>query len=169
MTEQNIEVDENDKRIGVRSRTDFHTGKYIHRSVYLLLFNTNGEILLQQRASDKEWYPDLFTFAVGGTVEDESYEDCIKREMKEEIGVSIDARRLFKYPFFDTYDKAWRCVFVGTTDNKITPDAREIQRTIWISVPDLKKEIVSNPTVFTKPFIEGIGIYFDKFHGKMHK
>lgn len=80
MIEQNIEVDEKDNVIGFRPRDDFYTGKYIHRASHLILFNSKNEILIQKRASTKKWYPNLYTFSVSGTVADESYEDCIKKE-----------------------------------------------------------------------------------------
>ena len=130
--EQNIEVDKDDNQIGLKTRDDFYTGKFIHRASHLILFNSKNEILLQHRASAKRWYPDLFTYSVSGTVADESYEDCIEKEMQEEIGISTKVKRLFTHPFFDTYDKAWHCIFVGKSDDEITPDVREIQGIKWM-------------------------------------
>lgn len=165
MAEQNIEVDENNNQIGLRPRDDFYTGKYIHRSSHLILFNSKNEILLQKRASDKKWYPNLFTYSVSATVANESYEECINREMQEEIGISIIVKRLFTYPFFDTYAKAWRCVFVGVTDDEVKPDAREIQKIKWIDADELKKDILENPGIYTPPFVEGMKKYFNEFYG----
>ncbi len=85
----NIEVDKNDNALGLRPRSDYYTGKYIHRACQLILFNSKNKILLQQRASTKRWYPNLFTFSVSGTVTHESYEACIQKEMQEEIGITI--------------------------------------------------------------------------------
>ena len=164
MIEQNIEVDENDNKIGLRLRDDFYAGKYIHRASHLILFNSKNEILLQYRASAKKWYPDLFTYSVSGTVANESYEDCIKKEMREEIGISIPVKRLFTYPFFDTFDKAWHCVFVGTSDDNIIPDTREIQKIKWIGVDELKEDIIKNRNIYTPPFIRGMKKYFDDFY-----
>ena len=85
--------------------------------------------------------------------------------MQEEIGISINVNRLFKYPFFDTFDKAWHCVFIGKTDDKITPDTREIQEIKWIDADELKKDILKNPDIYTPPFVEGIKKYFAEFYG----
>ena len=164
--EQNIEVDKNDNKIGLRPRDDFYTGKYIHRAVHLILFNFKNEIFLQLRVSTKKWYPNLFTYSVSGTVANESYEDCIKKEMQEEIGISIKAKKLFAYPFFDTFDKAWHCVFVGQTDDDVKPDAREIQQIKWMDADELKKDIVNNSKIYTPPFVEGMKKYFDEFYKK---
>lgn len=161
--EKNIEVDKNDNKIGLRPRDDFYTGKYIHRASHLILFNLKNEILLQKRAKDKKWYPDLYTFSVDETVADESYEDCIKRGMQEEIGILIEVKRLFKYPFFDTFDKAWHCVFVGKSDQEIKPDKREIQKIKWIKVEELKKDVEKHPEIYTPPFTRGIKKYFSEF------
>jgi isopentenyldiphosphate isomerase len=165
MTEQNIEVDINDSQIGLRPRDDFYTGKYIHRSSHLILFNSKNEILLQHRTPTKKWYPNLFTYSVSGTVANESYEECIEREMQEEIGISINVKRLFTYPFFDTLDKAWRCVFIGKTDDNIIPDAREIQEIKWMDADELKRDILKNSDIYSPPFVEGMKKYFNEFYG----
>ena len=86
MVEQNIEVDKNDNQIGLRPRDDFYTGKYIHRSSHLILFNSKNEILLQHRAPTKKWYPNLFTYSVSGTVANESYEDCLGLHYRNSFG-----------------------------------------------------------------------------------
>lgn len=62
MAEQVIEVDKNDNQIGLRSKEDFYTGKFIHRGSHLILFNLDNQILLQHRSSAKEIYPNLLDF-----------------------------------------------------------------------------------------------------------
>jgi isopentenyl-diphosphate delta-isomerase len=161
MTEYNIEVDENNIQIGLRPREDFKNGRYMHRSVHLILFNSKNEILLQRRSSAKT-YPFLFTYSVNGTVADETYEECIKREM--EIGISVGTKRLFTYPFLDKVDKSWHCVFVGKSDEMITPNEREIDKIEWIDADKLKDDIIINSKRYTPPFIEGMKIYFEEFY-----
>jgi len=164
MEEQIIEVDKYDNKIGLKPRDDFYKSNFIHRAVHLILFNSKNEILLQQRSSAKKVYPNLFTYSVDATVANESYEDCIQREMKEELGISINVKRVFTYPLFDTIDKAWHCVFVGKTDNKITPEEREIQKVKWIGIDELKKDILKSPNLYTPQLVEGIKKYFDDFY-----
>jgi isopentenyldiphosphate isomerase len=67
-SEMCLEVDKNNRVIGLRSIPDFQTGKYIHRSAHLLLFNSKGDVLIQKRSSNKRWYPNLYTYSVSGTV-----------------------------------------------------------------------------------------------------
>lgn len=164
--EYNIEVDKNDIPKGLRSRADFYTGKYIHRACQLILFNSKNEILLQQRASSKKWYPNLFTFSVSGTVTDESCEVCMQNEMQEEIGISIEVKELFKFPYFDTYNKAWHYVFEGKSDATITPDPIEIQQIKWLGILDLLKDIKARPNCYTPPFQISIKKYMEEFYMK---
>ena len=145
MIELNIEVDKNDKKIGLRPISDFQTGKFIHRSSHLLLRNSKGEILLQKRSSNKKWYPNLYTYSVSGTVANENYKKCVKREMKEEIGISIPIKLLFIYKYFDKPEKAFHALFYGESDKKIIPDKREISKVLWMSPEELKKDLKKHP------------------------
>ena len=164
MAEHNIEVDKNDNVVGLRPRTDFYTGKYIHRSSHLILFNSKNEILIQKRAPTKKWYTNLYTCSVSGTVANESYEECINKEMKEEIGISIPVKFLFKSSFFDKQDKAFHAVFVGKTDQEIKPDKREMSEVKWIKADELKKDIKEHPEQYTPPFVAGMKKYFAEFY-----
>lgn len=165
MIERNIEVDKEDNVLGLRPRDDFYTGKYIHRSSNLILFNSKNEILVQKRSPTKKWYPNLYTYSASGTVADESYEDCMKKEMQEEIGISIPVKFIFKYPFFDELDKAFHAVFVGKSDDEIKPDNREMTEIKWIPGEDLKKDIQEHSEKYTPPFVEGMKKYFAEFYG----
>lgn len=164
MVEQITEVDKKDNVIGLRPRDEFYTGEYIHRSSHLILFNSKNEILIQKRAPDKKWHPNLFTFAVSGTVANESHEDCIKKETKEELGITVTAKFLFKFPLFGKFDKSFHAIFIGKSDKKIKPDKKEMTEIKWVSVNSLKEDLAKNPNKYTPPFRKGMKIYFDKFY-----
>ena len=162
--ELNIEVDENNNKIGLRPKSDFHTGKFIHRSAWLILFNSKNKILLQKRTSGKKWYPNLFTYSVAATVANESYEECINREMQEEIGITIPVKRLFIFKFSDEFDKTFAAVFTAKSDAEIKPDKKEIEKIVWFNAEELKKDIIENSDIYTPPFIEGMKIFFSKYY-----
>lgn len=164
MVELNKEVDEDDNVIGLRPKEDFHTGKYIHRSVHLILMNSREEIFLQKRRKDKKWYPGVYTFSVSATVAEETYEDCMKREMEEEIGIEVPFEKLFKYYYGDDCDKAWRMVFFATSDEKLTLEEREIESHVWITLSELLNDIEKNPEEYSPPLRKGIKLYteYDK-------
>jgi len=67
MSERVILVDENDQQIGTASKKDSHlmvnirAGKALHRAFSVFLFNSQGELLLQQRADEKITFPGFWT------------------------------------------------------------------------------------------------------------
>lgn len=165
MVEQNIEVDENDNVIGVRPRDDFYIGKYIHRASALILFNSKNEILIQKRAPTKKWHPNRYTYSVSGTVaENETYESCIKKEMKEEIGISIPVKFLFKAFHGGSRDKVFYAVYIGKSDDKIRFEENEITKIEWVPADKLRKDIEKNPEKYTPTLVEGMKKYFAEFY-----
>jgi len=153
-TELNIEVDEQDNVIGVRPNKDFITGKHIHRSSHLLLYNSKCELLLQKRVPTKYWSPNKWSFSVSGTVMDESYEECIHRETQEEIGITVSATFLCKFPVFFANDKSFHAVYIGKSDAPLTPDWTEMSEVRWITESAVIAEVKNNPDAFAPGFVE---------------
>ncbi|NND65274.1 MAG: NUDIX domain-containing protein [Gammaproteobacteria bacterium] len=160
MGEQIIEVDEQNNVIGLRPREDFYTGDYIHRSVQLVLFNADDEILLQHRSATKKWFPNLYSYSVSGTVGDESYEICMARELQEELGLDIPITKVFEFPFFHEADKSWHALFTAKSDLPITLDNIEMQAIRWISGQALAADIELHPERYTPPMVAGMKKFF---------
>ena len=158
--EQNLEVDEYDNPIGLRQRNDFYSGKYIHRGSHLILKNSKNQILLQKRSKNKTWDPDKFNYAAGGTISNETYEECIIRETEEEIGIKVNVKELFKIKYFSKNDKAFHKIFIAYSDEKITCEKDEIQFVKWFEEDFLKKDILENPDNYTPVFIIGMKKFF---------
>lgn len=64
---------------------------YFKSVVHLCIFNSKGEMLIQQRQPTKRSMPDLWDFSVAGAVSaGETPCQAIRREAKEELGLDID-------------------------------------------------------------------------------
>ena len=64
MAEAVIQVSEHDLVIGPVSKLEAHQGAgSFHRAFSVLLFNTKGEMLLQQRSADKVTFPNVWANA----------------------------------------------------------------------------------------------------------
>lgn len=160
MEELIAEVDQNDRFINLRPRSDFHKNpKLIHRSANLLIFNTNKDLLLQKRSDTKDWFPGLYDFSVSGAVGDESYEECIEREAKEELGLEVELTRAFKFFSESQFGRSFKVVFIASNTGNIKTDVNEVESIRWISIPDLQAEMEKTPDKFTPQFIEGIKRY----------
>jgi len=155
-----MEVDENDNFMGLRPRIDFYTGKHIHRGAHLILKNSKNQILLHKRSKNKIWDPDKFNYAAGGTISNESYEECVVRETEEELGIKVNVKELFKIKYFSINDKAFHKIFIAVSDDKIVYQEEEIQFVKWVEEDFLKNDILENPDNYTPIFIIGMKKFF---------
>lgn len=86
--EKIIIVNENDEIVGYKNRDEVGM-KDIYRVSGLWVENSNGDILLAQRAFSKKNNPGKWGPAVAGTVaKGETYDSNIIKEAQEEIGLS---------------------------------------------------------------------------------
>jgi isopentenyl-diphosphate delta-isomerase type 1 len=81
-------VDENDRVIGTEHRGVIHEKGLMHRSAQVLVFNARGDLFLQKRSLSKDEFPGLWDSSAAGHVDPgESYFDCARRELAEELGI----------------------------------------------------------------------------------
>jgi len=160
MSELILEIDKNNNPIGMRERNDFYTQELFHRSCVLFLFNHKNEMLLQKRSDSKKWFPGLWEFSASGTVGDESDENCIIRETKEELGIDgLDFNFLFQITPEEKGDRVYNIAFLARTNQEITFDKKEVASVRWISLDKLQKEIALEGDKFTPQLILGIKKY----------
>ncbi len=85
MTEYLDLVDEDDTVLGKASRDECHEQNLLHRSVMFFVFDPAWRILVNRRASDKEFFGGRWSIVLGGHVPSgESYDDAVVREGLEE-------------------------------------------------------------------------------------
>src|SRR6476659_4669064 len=75
----------------VLSRKEIHNLGKPHRAVHLYLFDMDDNILLQRRPSDVDHYPGMLSISLTGHVESGEFsQQALKREIKEELGISAN-------------------------------------------------------------------------------
>ena len=83
-------VDEQGNILRAATRGECHNGsKLLHPVVHLHVFNSAGQLYLQRRPAWKDIQPGKWDTAVGGHVDlGESVEQALRREAREELGIS---------------------------------------------------------------------------------
>lgn len=69
----------------------FPEGNYYSLRLHLCIFNSKGQMLIQQRHWSKIHYPNLWDLTLsGGSISGEDSITALAREMKEELGLTLD-------------------------------------------------------------------------------
>lgn len=79
--------DENGKYIGYALRSEIHEKGLWHNTVHCWLYTKDGKVIFQIRKDTNTFY----TTASGHVLKDETIKEAFTREIKEEIGLSIDS------------------------------------------------------------------------------
>jgi isopentenyl-diphosphate delta-isomerase type 1 len=130
------QVDELDRVIGPRPRGELHRLRLRHRAVHILVFNEREELLLQKRSLSKDINPGLWDTSAAGHVDyGESYDDCARRELEEELGLANPAGFRFLFKLEATAATGWEFVqaYQAGQCGELRPDAGEIDELRWFS------------------------------------
>ena len=72
----------------VRRRAEVTAGQLLHRCTYALIRRSTGEIHVQRRTETKATWPGAYDMLPGGVCDaGEGYDDCIRRELAEELAI----------------------------------------------------------------------------------
>lgn len=115
-------VDPEGNVIGQTTRGEAHSGsKVLHPVVHLHVFNSAGELYLQHRPLWKDIQPDKWDTACGGHINlNESVEEALRREVREELGIT-DFRPQFltRYVFESTREQELVNCYTTVYDGEI--------------------------------------------------
>ena len=146
-------VNEAGETIGKASRQECHSGsKLLHPVVHLHIFNEAGDIFLQKRAMTKDIQPGKWDTSVGGHIDyGETVEEALKREVREELGItSFEPVYMTSYVFESTVEKELVNTFRTVYTGKILPDTDELDGGRFWTIEEVKSGLGKN--LFTPNF-----------------
>ena len=154
MAEAVIAVAEDDTVIGPMSKLEAHHGAgHYHRAFSVLLFNTKGEMLLQQRSSDKVTFPNVWANACCShplhSPEELELENALGvkraavRKLEQELGIdpaqvsTDDMVYMTKMRYSARMNQEWierelDHIIVMCADVEINPNPNEVANTLWV-------------------------------------
>lgn len=140
-----IQVDEKNNIIGSIPRSNAHTKRGVYyRTIFVLVKNSKGEIMIQKRSDSKDLYPNCWDLSVGGHVGyGQTYELAAAREVGEELNVSISEENLI--PKGDVLVKLpnsgeWFKVFEYYLKPNEIPSANK-DDIKWMTIEEIKKSM----------------------------
>jgi len=143
-----ILVDDADREIGHLDRANCHAGSgVLHRAFSLLIFNDDGDLLLQQRSRTKRLWPLYWSNSCcSHPRRSESMEAAIHRRLDEELGFACPLHFLFKFQYQAQYDAVGAerelcSVFIGRCNGQVRVNPAEIAAWRWISIAALQAEM----------------------------
>lgn len=135
--------------------------------VHICIFNSKGELLIQNRNKTKSSWPNLWDItAGGGAVAGESSQEAILRELYEELGINIKLSDIrpritinFEYGFDDIY-----IIEKDISINTLKLQHSEVSEVKWASLENISTMIKNNE--FMPYYEEYISLLF-AIRGKM--
>lgn len=128
-------VNDQDEPLGSLARGKIHAQKLLHRSVHILVFNPEGQVLLQLRAMSKDENPGLWDSSAAGHVDyGERYDASAVREIREELGITIGVDKLgflFKMGALPEFGNEFVQVYQVRWGGAVQPEAGEITDVRW--------------------------------------
>lgn len=155
---QVILVNEADEAIGTMEKMEAHQKALLHRAISVFIFNTNGELLLQQRALQKYHSAGLWTNTCCSHPEPgEVTLAAAERRLKEEMGFTTALNHAFTFTYLSNFDNGLTehevdHVFTGVYDGSIIPNAEEVAAFQFVSMDELQQSIQNDPQKFTSWF-----------------
>ena len=159
MNKQNvILVNEQDAAIGEMEKIEAHRKGFLHRAFSVFIFNSKGEMLLQQRALHKYHSGGLCSNACcSHPYPGESTENAALRRLNEELGFQTPVNKIFEFTYRAAFDNGlteheYDHVFTGEYNGELNINPDEVSDYCFKDIEDIRTIMQSQPEKFTKWF-----------------
>ena len=165
-----ILVNEKDQEIGLMPKLEAHQKAVLHRAFSIFIFNSENELMLQQRASDKYHSPNLWTnTCCSHQRSGESNIQAGTRRLYEEMGFTTSLKEITSFIYKAPFDNGLTeheldHIMVGYYNEDPVINSDEVEDWKWMKIEDVKKDISLNPDLYTAWF----KIIFKNFYNHLN-
>jgi len=145
-------------QIGTKGKMEAHQLGLLHRAFSIFIFNTKGDMLLQQRAKNKYHSGGLWANACcSHPCQGQDTKEAAEKRLMEEMGFTVSITKVFDFVYKANFDNGlteyeFDHVFVGTYNGEILPAADEVQDFCFMAIEEIKASIHSHPQKYTEWF-----------------
>jgi isopentenyl-diphosphate Delta-isomerase len=158
VTHDIILVNEQDEQVGTMEKMEVHRKALLHRAFSVFIFNSRGEMLLQQRATRKYHSAGLWTNACCS--HPKPGEDTLaaaKKRLQEEMGFSAELSKIFEFTYRTDFDNGlteyeFDHVFAGVYEGPIKPDPDEAADFCYKSMEAIRESLQMHSNKYTTWF-----------------
>lgn len=165
-----ILVNEKDQEIGLMPKLEAHQKAVLHRAFSVFIFNSENELMLQQRASSKYHSPNLWTnTCCSHQRSGESNIQAGTRRLYEEMGFTTSLKEITSFIYKAPFDNGLTeheldHIMVGYYNEDPVINSDEVEDWKWMKIEDVKKDISLNPDLYTAWF----KIIFKNFYNHLN-
>lgn len=155
---QVILVNEEDVAIGTMDKMQAHVEGLLHRAFSVFIFDSKGNMLLQQRAIGKYHSGGLWTNACcSHPLPGEDTTAAAHRRLQEEMGFDTVLKHAFTFTYRSAFENGLTeyevdHVYTGTYEGNIAPDPDEVGKYAFYAMESLGKSIEHEPHLYTSWF-----------------
>ncbi|MBS1651061.1 MAG: isopentenyl-diphosphate Delta-isomerase [Bacteroidetes bacterium] len=155
MNETVVLVDENDCALGIMDKLEAHQKGLLHRAFSVFIFNSNNELLLQQRALSKYHSAGLWTnTCCSHPHQGDDIVLSAKKRLNEEMGfdteLSIKNNFIYKAEFDNGLtEHEYDYILIGNYSGTPIINKNEVLSYCYKSINEIKNEIVLHPEKYT--------------------
>lgn len=153
-----ILVDEHDRQLGTMEKMEAHRQGVLHRAFSIFLFNSDGELLLHQRAREKYHSGGLWTNTCCSHPRDgESVLEAANRRLMEEMGMTAPLEPQFTFIYKRALDQGLTeheldHVLFAVSDDVPAPNPTEVADYRYASLETVAGDIAQHPDQYTEWF-----------------
>lgn len=155
-------VNEENEVIGTTTRGEAHKRGHLHRALSILIVNSSGKILLQQRSANRSIHALSWDLSASEHVQaGEDFEEGAKRSAREELGVEIEVKKVtepnlqkreYEVKGDTVYEYELVIMLKAAHNGPFTLDPSEVNKVEFLSVEEIEKMIESG-AAFTPWFL----------------